>query len=140
MAYEIDIAVRSKRVPWGGSTGEADIVILGIDYSAATFKMEIRPLPGDSATALVTLNNAAAGSEGISATYDEGYLDPESGATVGATIIRPQVNETTMEGLSTATPSDDSVDAFYDIHMTPSGGAKTLLAFGQFNYHPGVTR
>lgn len=140
MAIELDIVARSKRVPWGGASGEADIVILGFDYSAATFKMEIRPEPGDSAAALLTLNNASAGSEGVSASYDAGYVHPETGAVVGATRIRPQINEATMEGLSTGSPVDEPVEAFYDLHLTPSGGVKMLYLFGRWSYHPGVTR
>lgn len=138
MAIELDIVIRSKRVQWGGASGEADIVWLGQDLSAATWAMDVRALPGDTATALVALATAAAGAQGISATYDAGYLHPATGATVGATTIRPQINETTMEGLATATPGDGPFDAHYDIHMTLSG-VKRLFAFGRFVYHPGVT-
>lgn len=140
MAIELDIVARSKRVPWGGASGKADIVILGLDYSAATFKIEIRPEPGHSATAMVVLTNASAGSEGISAIYDAGYLHPVTGEVVGATVIRPQINETTMEGLATGSPVNEPIEAFWDMHLTPSGGVKMLYAFGRFTYYPGVTR
>lgn len=140
MALELDILVRSKRVPWGGTTSEADIVVLGMDYSGATFAMEIRNTPGDSGTALVSLTNASPGAQGISATYDPDYVHPLTGVEVGATTIRPQINETTMEGLVTATPGDAPVDAHYDLHLTPEGGAKLLYLYGRFSYAPGVTR
>lgn len=140
MAVEKNIVVRSKRVPWGGATGEADIVVLGANYSAATFAMEIRGAPGDFGTALVSLANATAGAEGISATYEPGYVHPVSGVVVGASRIRPQINETTMEGLVTATPGDAPVEAFYDLHVTAPGQGKRLYLFGRFTYHPGVTR
>jgi hypothetical protein len=139
MAQELDIVVRSKRVQWGGASGEADIVWMRENLSAGTFKMEIRALPGDTGAALVTLNAAAAGSEGISAAWDAGYVHPVTGAVVGATTVRLQINETTMEGLATASPGDDPVEAYYDIHLTLSG-VKRLFAFGRFIYHPGVTQ
>lgn len=139
MATELDIAVRSKRVPWGGASGEADIDWMREDISGATFKMEIRLEPGDTGSALVTLNNATAGSEGISATYDAGYLHPDTEEVVGATIIRPQINEATMEALATAADTSDSVEANYDIHATISG-VKRLLLYGKFTYYPGVTQ
>lgn len=138
MTIELDIVIRSKRVQWGGASGEADIVWMRQDLSAATFKMEMRLDPGDTGTALATLNSAAAGSEGVSATYSAGYVHPDTGAVVGATTIRPQINETTMEALATATPTKNAVEAHYDIHMTLSG-VKRLFAFGRFTYHPGVT-
>lgn len=134
MAVELNIVVRSKRVPWID-----DLPVEGPDYSAATFKMEIRQNPGDSGTALVTLNNAAAGSEGISATYDAAYVDPETSETFAATILLFQINETTMEGLPAASPTDATVNLHYDVHVTPSGGTKFLLCHGKFTYDPGVT-
>ena len=139
MAQELDIVIRSKRVQWGGASGEADIVWLRQDLSGATWKMEIRALPGDTGTALATLNSAVVGSEGISATWDAGYVHPETGAVVGATTIRPQINLATMQALATSTPRDDPVEAHYDIHMTLSG-VKRLFAFGAFTYYPGVTQ
>lgn len=139
MAIELNIAVRSKRVPWGGASGEADIDWMREDISAATFKMEVRSEPDGAGDLLVTLNSASAGSEGISATYDAGYVHPTTEEVVGATIIRPQINETTMEGLDTASPPDTPVTAYYDIHATISG-VKRLLLYGTFTYYPGVTQ
>lgn len=135
MAAEIPITVMSKRVPFLGS-----LAIEGANLTTATFKMEIRNLPGDTGTALVTLNGASAGSEGISCTYDAAYVDPESGETFAASVILIQINETTMEGLSTGTPTDEPVEVHYDIHITPSGGTKFLAAYGTFTYAPGVTQ
>lgn len=135
MAYDLPITVLSKRVPFVGS-----LAVEGGNLSAATFLMELRPLPGDTATALVSLGNAAAGSQGIICTYDAGYIDPETGETFAASIVLINISEATMEGLATGTPSDDPVTLHYDIHCTPSGGAKFLLAYGTFTYAPGVTR
>ena len=102
--------------------------------------MEVRNLPGDTGTALVTLNGVAAGSEGISCTYDAAYADPETGETFAASVILIQINETTMEGLSTGTPVDEPVEVHYDLHITPSGGLKFLAAYGTLTYYPGVTQ
>jgi hypothetical protein len=135
MAAEIPITVMSKRVPFLGS-----LAIEGANLTTATFKMEIRNNPGDTGTALVTLNGASAGIEGISCTYDAAYADPETGETFAASVILIQINETTMEGLSTGTPVDEPVEVHYDLHITPSGGLKFLAAYGTFTYAPGVTQ
>lgn len=134
MAALIPIVIVSKRVPW-----VADLPVEGPDYTGGTFKMEVRQKPGDSGTALLTLNGAAAGSEGISATYDAGYTDPETGEAFAATIFRFQINETTLEGLGLGTPADKPVELNYDVHVTPSGGTKFVLCRGTFTYYPGVT-
>lgn len=134
MPFPLDITVVSKRVPW-----VEDLALEGPDYSGGTFKMEIRQNPGDGGSALVTLNGAALGSEGISATYDAGYVDPETGETFAATVFVLRINEATMEGLAVGTPTDEPVELHYDIHVTPSGGTKFVLAYGAFIYNPGVT-
>jgi hypothetical protein len=139
MATELDITVPSKRVQWGGASGEGDIVWMREDVSGATFKMEVRNEPGDTGSALLTLNSAAAGSEGISATYDAGYVHPETGEVVGATTIRLQINQATMEALATAADPSDAVEACYDIQKTVSG-VTSLWLYGSFTYAPGVTR
>lgn len=143
MAIELNIEIRSKRVQWGGSTGEGDMIWLREDVSAGTYKMEVRAAPGDTGSALLTLNSASAGSEGISTTYDASYVHPgpgdDEGDVVGATTIRMQINETTMEGLAVASPADEPVEAYYDIHRTVSG-VKRLFAYGRFAYYPGVTQ
>ena len=134
MAAKIDITVISKRVPWID-----DLAVEGADYSSATFKMEIRQKPGDSGSPIVTLGNAAAGSEGISCTYNTAYVDPETGETYPASVILFQINEATMEGLGLGNPTASAVECSYDLHVTPSGGSKFVLCYGAFNYSPGVT-
>lgn len=138
MAAKFDITA-FKRVPFGGASGNADIVILGLDWSGATFKMEIRTNPGDTGTALVSLTNASAGAQGISATYNATYAHPVTGAEVPATIIRPLINETTIEGLALGARPSDPVDLFYDLHVTPSGSTKRVIMRGKFVIDPGVT-
>lgn len=137
--FERDI-VAWRRVPWGGAGGDADIVLLGLDWSAATFAMQIRAAPGDTGTPLVSLTNASAGSQGISATYDAGYLHPITGDAVGASIIRPQIDEATMEGLPVnADDPSQPVVLWWDMHVTPSLIPKLLFSCGKFTVNPGVT-
>lgn len=135
MAFELNITA-FKNVQWGGAIGDATLVKRGVDWSGATFKMEVRDSKG-GATARVTLNNASAGSEGISAAYDANYVHPKTNEVGPATIITLQIDEATMEGL----PDDDPNDMvfYYDIHVTPSGEPKRLLCHGTFTVDPGVT-
>lgn len=134
----INIAA-DKRVPWGGVSGEADMVVLGADWSAGTFAMQLRNEPGDTGTALVSLTNASPGAQGTSASYDAGYLHPETGVVVGATIIRPQINETTIEALALDSDPAKPLVLHYDIHATISGIGKFVLMAGTFTIKPGVT-
>lgn len=134
MAANIPITIQSKRVPW-----VATLPVEGPDYSGATLKMEVRQLPGDSGAALLTLNGAAAGSEGISAAYDAGYTDPETGEAFAATVFTFRIAEATLEALGLGTPSNEPVRLNYDLHVTPSGGDKFVLCYGTFTYYPGVT-
>lgn len=55
-----------------------------MDWSAATFVAKIAATQGG--TALITLNNAAEGSEGILATYDATLVHPGTGEEVGGTV------------------------------------------------------
>lgn len=134
MAALIPITIVSKRVPW-----VADLPVEGSDYSGGTFLMEVRQKPGDSGTALLTLGNASAGSQGISAVYDAAYPDPETGEAFGATVFTLRIAEASLEALSLATPADKPVELHYDFHLTPAGGDKFVLCRGTFTYYPGVT-
>ena len=139
MAVNVPISA-FKRVPFGGATGNGDIAVIGVNWSAATFRMEVRNLPGDSGTALVTLTNASAGSQGISATYDAKYPLPDGRGTAPTTIIRIQIDEATLEALALATPANEPLALHYDLHATPSGEPKRVVCFGTFTIKPGVTQ
>lgn len=134
MAVEIPIIVKSKRVPWVET-----LAIEGPDYSGATFKMELRTLPGGTGGAVVTLNNAAAGTQGISATYDAAYVDPITADVFAATVLLFRIDETTMEALPAASPTDASVSLYHDLHIDPVSGDKFLAIYGSYDYSPGVT-
>jgi hypothetical protein len=138
-AIRLDL-VAWKNVPFGGTSGNQDIVLMGLDWSAASFVMQVRASPGDTGTPYVALVNTAAGSEGISASYDSGYIHPITGAVVGATTIRPQINTTTLQAipLNAADPTQPQVLA-YDLHVTPVGLPEMQFLFGNFTLNPGVT-
>lgn len=127
MYFEYNITA-FKHVPFGGDTGDGDIIREGVDWSAAAFTMAIAPHEGDAASK--TINSASAGSEGISATYDANYVNDE-GTQVGATTIRIYLLETSMETLGAGT-------FFYDLLVTPSGQAQRVLCRGSFTVLAGV--
>lgn len=129
------ISIRAnKRVPF-----DDDIVLLGVNYSAAAFAMEIRNEPGDQGAALVTLGTTAAPAQGISCAYNAGFVDPETGVVVGASLIRIRINEATLEGLPYDSDPAEPRTYYYDLHVTPSGGKKYVFCAGSFVVQPGVT-
>lgn len=131
-----------KRVPFVDDDG-ATWVFFGEEWDDATFAMHIRNNPGDTGTPLVSLANASAGSQGISATYEASYVyvDPETDEEVTgpATLVLVQIDEATLESLALGTPYDKPVSLHYDLHVTPSGGSKRIPIEGAFILKPGVT-
>lgn len=140
MAVELNI-VTWRHVPFGGATGNGDIVIVGADYSAATYAMHIRPAPGHAGSPLIALSNAAPASQGISASYDPAYVMPDGSGAVGATTVRIEIDESSIEALATAAKPESAAVFYYDLHFTPavSGARKDVVAFGTFTVLPGVT-
>lgn len=128
-----------KRVPWGGVNGEGDIPVIGVDWSDGTFAMQVRNWPGDTGDPIISLGNASAGAEGISASYVTDYVHPDTGEELAATIIRAQINETTLEALSLGADASKPVVLHYDIHATITGLGKFMLMAGTFTINPGVT-
>ena len=133
MAANLNIAA-FKRVPFVD-----DAAILGPDYTGATFAMHIRNKNGDTGTPLVSLAGATVGAQGISVTYNPAYVYDEEGSTAPASVILIQINETTLESLSLNNPTEKPVELAYDLHVTPSGGAKRVELYGQFIIYPGAT-
>lgn len=138
MAFELNIEHFSKHVPWGGASGNADIVKLGVDWTGASFLMSFASAKGATPIAGVTLNNAVAGSQGISLTYDAEYVHPSTGAVVGATIIRPFIPEASLEALTWGAVASDPLILFYDLLVTPSGQPQQVFCFGKFTLQPGI--
>lgn len=135
MAFELDITHRSRHVPFGGDTGDGDIIMMGEDLSAASFAMTFAASQG--AAALITLSNAAAGSQGVSAAYDASYIHPDR-SVVGATTVRPLVTEATFEALTWGPAPSAPVVLQYDLLVTPVGGTQRVICFGSFTIYPGI--
>jgi hypothetical protein len=125
-----------RSAPWGGTDGDVKIIIAGRDLSAAAFLWAFAPSEG--AAAVISLEAAAAGVEGVKATYFASYAHPTSGALVpgGATEIVPQIDEATLEALtySGAAP----LALFHQLYITPSGGAQFVERFGSLTIRQGV--
>ena len=135
MAFTFPIVHNSKHTPWGGASGDADMVVLGLDWSGAAFVFTLAPLPGSAG--VITLINQPAGTQGISATYDAGYVHPNTGLVVGATIIRPQIDEATFEALTWGA-TDEPLVLAHDMLITPSGEPQFVWFDGAFTIYPGV--
>lgn len=128
-----------RNAPWGGATGDQDWNFLGEDLSGATWRMEVRWTDGDTGTPLVSLANAAAGSEGFSATYDAGMVDPDTGEVFGGTRLRPQIAKATLQAITANSDPSQPQVLEYDVHCTPTCGVEQVRIFGTFTLQPGVT-
>lgn len=136
-AFNYDISHYSRHVPWGGAVGDADFIIFGPDYSGAAFALSLAAKPGSAA--IKTIGNAAAGSEGISATFEAAFVHPVSGEQGSATIVRPQIDEVSLEGLAWgATDPAEPLVLAYDLLMTPFGAPQRAICFGTFTLYPGI--
>lgn len=134
-----NITHSSRYAPWGGATGLQDWVELAVDWSGAAYVMTLAEVQGGAA--IITLTNAAAGSQGISATYDAtyDYTDANGVAqTSAATVIRPQIDEATLEGLSTFPPAPDPYELVYQLLVTPTGEPQRVIYEGSFTINHGV--
>ena len=132
-AIEQDYVAFASAV-WGGATDDVFVDLYGEDQSGATFKWVFADEEGG--TPLITLDNAAAGNEGVSADYDAGAVHPTSGAIVGMTRILPQINEATLEALDFDGAA--SVTLFHTLYMTPSGGVKEPVLYGDLTVRKGA--
>lgn len=137
MTFDLSYSHPSRRVPFGGAIGNADIVYCLTNWSGAEFVMAFAAAEG--ATPVITLTNAAAGAQGISATYDAAYVDPRTGATIGATIIRPQIDEATLEGLTYPSDPSSPLVLYYDLLVTPTGEPQRVVCKGTLSIYQGVS-
>lgn len=118
--------VAYRSAVFGGASGRVFIDVLGQDLSGAAFAWAFSPANG--ATPSFTLTNAAAGSQGISASYDALIRNPETGEILGGTRILPQIDETTLEGLTFSGASD--LNLIHTLYETPVGGTKRVRCAG----------
>lgn len=135
-AFNYPIYHYSRHVPWGGATGDADIILFGPDYSGATFVMSLADKIGG--TTLKTIGNATAGTEGISATFEADFTHPTTGEKGSATIIRPQIDEASWEALTWGTDTAEPLVLAYDLLITPSGAPQRAICYGTFTLYAGI--
>lgn len=140
MSVTIDLSA-DKRVPFLDEDG-ATIVFVGENFAGGSYAMHIRNNPGDTGAPILGLAGAAAGTQGISVTYDADYIyvDEKGVEQTGpASLVLIQIDEATIEALSLGTPTDKPVILHYDLHVTPSGAPKRVVSQGKFIINPGVT-
>jgi hypothetical protein len=134
MAGERNWKHASKHTAWGGGTGAGRIIKLGENWSGAAFVWAFSLTKAGAA--VITLTNAAPGVQGVSATYDAGYVHPSTGKVVGATIIDPMISEATLEGLTYDAEND--LILYYDFLVTPAGGVQRPVTYGTFTIRQGI--
>jgi hypothetical protein len=109
-----------------------EITVANYDFSAATFAAQVRAYKDAPGSALITLGNASAGSQGISCTY--------AGTT--STILL-QIDEATIDALlpypTNGVKQGADVVLYWDFIVTGGGLIKTRLLQGTFTIEPGVT-
>ncbi|MFC4255378.1 hypothetical protein GRI97_08065 [Altererythrobacter xixiisoli] len=125
-----------RHAPWGGTTGAEDIIWIGDDWSAAVFRMVIASDYG--ADPIITLTNQPEGQQGISAAYDPDMVHPTSGAIVGGTIIRPQIDKATLEALPDPTVESANIALVHMLYATPPGRPQRVVRSGSFTIRQGV--
>lgn len=104
----------------------------GLDFTGATFAMQVRDRKDGGVLRANLSTTATAGAEGIRFVSYSG----------DDTQIEIVIAEVTMEAMatveSTGTIGDDG-RAWYDLHITPSGGTKFVAMAGMFKIKAGAT-
>ncbi|AJP72920.1 hypothetical protein [Sphingomonas hengshuiensis] len=102
------------------------------DFTGAAFKMQLRFQKDSTGPAPISLENAAAGNEGISCTvtWSEG---------VPTSHVQLQIDEETIEALPFAAEPGGDVPMFYDMHVTKVADAKRRRLRGRAIVSAGVT-
>lgn len=96
-----------------------------VDYSAATFRLEVRRYRDAPGAPLVALGNAAPQAEGVSCTVSTFY-----DRTVSTVAVR--VNETTVEAQRMTSPRGGDLVLAYALDVTGGGHGKARRAQGAF--------
>jgi hypothetical protein len=126
----------------------------GIDFTGATFAMQVRDRKDGGALRADLETVDSGSSEGVrliyggTATVDEHIeadrideipqgMSGDDDLTLSLVGIR--INESTMEAMTPATEIGADATAYWDLHVTPSGGLKDLYLFGPFTIRAGVT-
>jgi hypothetical protein len=113
-----------------------DIRFVGLDFTGATFALQVRLLPGTAGSALIGLTNQAAGSQGLSVVVT-------TEAAVSVSTLKIQIDEATIDTLLPASSNGQKagtdVSLFYDLIITGGGLPKTRWLEGRFIIAEGVT-
>lgn len=125
----------SRHVPWGGEAELVSIVVIGQNWTGAAFVWTFAATQGGAA--VITLTSQAPLIEGVSASYDAGYVHPETGQIIGATTIVPLILEATLEALVWADPLVAKSFA-HDLLVTPLGRFQRSYCKGTLTIEPGV--
>lgn len=112
------------------------IRFVGLDFTGATFAMQVRLRRGAAGDPLLSLTGATAGSQGLS-----NVLTEEDGIDVSTVTI--QIDEATVDALLPATtnglPAGSDVVLYYDLVIDGGGVGKQRWVEGTFTIHEGVT-
>lgn len=126
----------------------------GVDFTGATFAMQVRDRKdgGELRADLATVATASAqgvriiygGTDTVANHIAAGRIEeaPEGMAgtdSLTLSLVGVRINETTMEAMTPATEIGDDAEAYWDLHITPSGGLKDLYLYGPFYIRAGVT-
>jgi hypothetical protein len=126
----------------------------GIDLTGATFALQVRDRKDGGALRadLATVMSSSAegvlliygGTATVSAHITAGRIAavPEGmveGDSLTLTLLGVRINESTMEAMTPATEVGDDAPAWWDLHVTPSGGLKDVFLQGPFIIRAGVT-
>lgn len=106
---------------------------VGYDFTGAAFKSQVRAYRDAPDPALITLQNATAGAQGISCVVvTEG--------SVATSTVTLQFDETTIEALPFANPKGTDLELVWDLTIDPTDGAKLRWLEGPFIVHGGSTQ
>lgn len=147
------------RLPLGGDRWTPFVRTLqfeGIDFTGATFALQVRLTPDTPGTPLADLGTVATSSaEGVRLIYGgtdtvanhiaAGRIDAapdgySSGDNLTLSLVGIRINETTMEAMPDATELGADAEFAWDILITPSGGLKDRYLYGPFTVRAGVTQ
>lgn len=106
---------------------------VGLDFTGAAFKSEVRAYRDAPDPALISLSDASSPSQGISVT-----VATTDGVPTSTVEIR--IDEATIEGLPFTNPRGTDFEAAWDLVITPSGGSKTRWLEGKFTVRGGATQ
>jgi hypothetical protein len=126
----------------------------GVDFTDAVFKLQVRDRKDGGAIRADLATVATGAAEGVRLIYggtdtvanhiSAGRIDevPDgmtTSTTLPLSLVGIRINESTMEGMTPAQEIGGDAQAWWDLHVTPSGALKELYLFGPFTIRAGVT-